>query len=64
MLIVKKVSMNSKLFQKMKHFLEECYIEPGLIKKPEVEENNELSNDEISDKFVPVEGREKTYSWG
>ena len=56
--------MNSKLFQKMKHLLEECYIEPGLIKKPEVEEDNELSNDEISDKFVPVEGREKTYSWG
>ena len=62
MLIVKKVSVNSKLFQKIKHFLEECYIEPDLIKKPEAEEGDELSIDEISDTFVPVEGREKTYS--
>ena len=64
MLIVKKVSVNSKLFQKIKHFLEECYIEPDLIKKPEAEEGDELSIDEISDTFVPVEGREKTCSWG
>ena len=29
----------------MEHFLEEYYIEPDLIKKPEVEENDELSGD-------------------
>ena len=44
----------------MKHFLEEYYIELNLIKKPEVVEDDELSNDEISDKFVPVEGGEVT----
>ena len=44
----------------MKHFLEEYYIELNLIKKPEVEEDDGLSGDEISDKFVSVEDREET----
>ena len=44
----------------MKHFLEEYYIELNLIKKPEVEEDDGLSDDEISDKFVSVEDREET----
>ena len=39
----------------MKHFLEEYYIEPDLLKKPMVEEDDESSDDEIFDKFVPVE---------
>ena len=39
----------------MKHFLEEYYIEPDLLKKPMVEEDDELSDDEIFDEFVPVE---------
>ena len=39
----------------MKHFLEEYYIEPDLLKKPMVEEDDESSDDEIVDKFVPVE---------
>ena len=43
----------------MKHFLEEYYIELNLIKKPEVEEDDGLSGDEISDKFVSVEDREE-----
>ena len=30
----------------MKHFLEQYYIEPDLIKKLEVEEDDELSDDE------------------
>ena len=44
----------------MKHFLKEQYIESDLIKKLEVEEDDELSNDEISDRFVPVEDGEET----
>ena len=40
-LIVKKGSTNSEVFRKIKHFLEEYYIEPDLIKKPEVEEDDE-----------------------
>ena len=44
-LIVKKGSTNSEVFGKIEHFLEEYYIEPDLIKKPEVEENDELSGD-------------------
>ena len=44
----------------MKHFLENYYIEPDLIKKPEIEEDDELSDDEISDEFVPVEDGEET----
>ena len=59
-LIVKKGSTNSEVFRKIKHFLEEYYIEPDLIKKPEVEEGDELSDDEISDEFVPVEDGEET----
>ena len=59
-LIVKKGSMNSEVFRKMKHFLEEYYIEPDLIKKPEVEEDDELSDDKISDEFIPVEDVEET----
>ena len=39
----------------MKHFLGEYYIEPDLLKKPMVEEDDESSDDEIFDKFVPVE---------
>ena len=53
-LIVKKGSRNSGVFRKMKHFLEEYYM------KPEIEEDYELSNDEISDEFVPVKDREET----
>ena len=48
-LIVKKVSTNSEVFQKMKHFLDEYNIEPYLIKKPEVEGDDESNDDEISD---------------
>ena len=59
-LIVKKVSTNSEVFQKMKHFLDEYNIEPYLIKKPEVEGDDELNDDEISDEFVPVEDGEET----
>ena len=59
-LIVKKGSTNSEVFRKMKHFLEEYYIEPDLIKKPDVEENVELGDGEISDEFVPVEDGEET----
>ena len=44
----------------MEHFLEEYYIEPDLIKKPEIEENDELSGDQISDEFVSVEDGEET----
>ena len=44
----------------MKHFLKEYYIEPDLIKKPDVEENVELGDGEISDEFVPVEDGEET----
>ena len=59
-LLVKKGSTNSEVFRKMKHFLEEFYIDSDLIKKPEVEEDEELRDDEISDEFVPVEdGEEK-----
>ena len=59
-LIVKKVSTNSEVFQKMKHFLGEYNIEPYLIKKPEVEGDDESNDDEISDEFVPVEDGEET----
>ena len=59
-LIVKKVSTNSEVFQKMKHFLDEYNIEPYLIKKPEVEGDDELNDDEISDEIVPVEDGEET----
>ena len=59
-LIVKRGSTNSKVFRKMKHFMEEYYIETDLTKKPEVDENDELSNEEISDEFVPVEEGEET----
>ena len=59
-LIVKKGSTNSEVFRKIKHFSEEYYIEPDLIKKPEVEEADELNDDEISDKFIPVEDGEET----
>ena len=59
-LIVKEGSTNSEVFRKMKHFLEEYYIEPDLIKKPDVEENVELGDGEISDEFVPVEDGEET----
>ena len=41
-------------------YLEEYYIEPDLIKKPEVEECHELSDDKISDEFVPVEDGKET----
>ena len=41
-------------------YLEEYYTEPDLIKKPEVEEYDELSDDEISEEFVPVEDGEET----
>ena len=44
----------------MKHFQEKYYIEPDLIKKPEIEEDEELSDYEISDEFVPVEDGEET----
>ena len=57
---MKKGSTNSEVFRKMKHFLEEYYIEPDLIKKPDVEENVELGDGEISDEFVPVEDGEET----
>ena len=57
--IMKKVSTNSEVFRKMKHFLDKYYIETELIKRPEVEED-ELSDDEISDEFVPVEDGEET----
>ena len=40
-LFVKKSSTNSEVFWKMKHFLEEYYIESDLIKKPEVVEDDE-----------------------
>ena len=53
-LIVKKGSRNSGVFRKMKHFLEEYYM------KPEIEEDYELSDDKISDEFVPVKDREET----
>ena len=43
----------------MKHILEEYYIELDLIKRPEVEEDDESSVDEISDEFVPVEDGEE-----
>ena len=43
----------------MKHFLEDYYIEPDLIKKTGIEEDDELSDGEISDKFVPVEEGEE-----
>ena len=59
-LIMKKVSTNSEVFRKMKHFLDKYYIETELIKRPEVEEDDELSDDEISDEFVPVEDGEET----
>ena len=55
-----KDSTNSEVFRKMKHFLENYYIEPDLIKKPEIEEDDEWSDDEISDEFVPVEDGEET----
>ena len=55
-----KGSTNSEVFRKIKHFLENYYIEPDLIKKPEIEEDDELSDDEISDEFVPVEDGEET----
>ena len=42
----------------MKHFLEVHYIELDLL--PEVEEDDELSDDEISDEFVLVEDGEET----
>ena len=57
---MKKGSTNSEVFRKMKHFPEEYYIEPDLIKKPDVEENVELGDGEISDEFVPVEDGEET----
>ena len=57
---MKKGSTNSEVFRKMKHFLEEYYIEPDLIKKQDVEENVELGDGEISDEFVPVEDGEET----
>ena len=57
---MKKGSTNSEVFRKMKHFLEEYYIEPDLLKKPDVEENDELGDGEISDEFVPVEDGEET----
>ena len=41
-------------------YLEEYYVEPDLIKKPEVEEYHELSDDKISDEFVPVEDGKET----
>ena len=44
----------------MKHFLDEYYREPDVIKKLEVEEDDELRDDGISDEFVPVEGGEET----
>ena len=44
----------------MEHVLEEYYIEPDLIKKPEVEKDDELSGDWISDEFVSVEDGEET----
>ena len=43
----------------MKHILEEYYIELDLIKRPEVEEDDESSVDEISDEFVQVEDGEE-----
>ena len=58
-LIVKKGSTNSKVFRKMKHFMDEYFMEPDLIKKSEVEEDHELSDDKISDQFVPVEDGEE-----
>ena len=48
------------LIRKMEHVLEEYYIEPDLIKKPEVEKDDELSGDWISDEFVSVEDGEET----
>ena len=59
-LIMKKVSTNSEVFRKMKHFLGKYYIETELIKRSEVEENDELSDYVISDEFVPVEDGEET----
>ena len=35
-------------------------IEPDFIKKPKVEEDDQLSDDEISDEFVPVEDGDET----
>ena len=40
--------------------LEIPIIEPDLIKKPGVEEDAELSDDKISDEFVPVEDQQET----
>ena len=59
-LIVKKGSTNREVFWKTKHFLEEYYTEPDLVKKPEVQEDDELSDGEISDEWVPVEDKEET----
>ena len=59
-LIVKKGSTSSKVFRKMKYFMDEYFMEPDLIKKSEVEEDHELSDDKISDQFVPVEDGEET----
>ena len=55
---MKKGSTNSEVFRKMRHFLEEHYIELDLL--PEVEEDDELSDDEIGDEFVLVEDGEET----
>ena len=57
-LIVKKGSTNSKVFRKMKHFMDQYFMEPDLIEKSEEEEDHELSDDKISDQFVPVEDGE------
>ena len=40
--------------------MEEYYTEPDLVKKPEVQEDDELSDGEISDEWVPVEDEEET----
>ena len=39
--------------------MDEYFMEPDLIKKSEVAEDRELSDDQISDQFVPVEDGEE-----
>ena len=39
--------------------MDEYFMEPDLTKKSEVEEDHELSDDKISDQFVPVEDGEE-----
>ena len=38
--------------------MDEYFMEPDLIEKSEEEEDHELSDDKISDQFVPIEDGE------